>query len=176
MAKILLLLAQTGFQAKEYSDTRHVLAHAGHMVMTASRDGGIARSTADEGVITDVALADVHATDFDGVFVIGGPGCLSNLDNEETVRIMREAKESETMLYGAICVAPRILAKAGLLRGVRITGWDNDGKLGTICENGGCIQTAQSVTRDGRVITANGPMAATDWGETIVTALAGRPE
>src|SRR3989338_8231309 len=141
MAKILLLLAQSGFQTKEYGDTRHVLAHAGHMVMTASRDGGIARSTADEGVITDVALADVHATDFDGVFVIGGPGCLTHLDNEETVRIIREAKESETMLYGAIC------------------------------ENGGCIHTAQSVTRDVRVITANGPMAAADWGEVIVAAL-----
>ncbi len=172
MAKILFLVAQTGFQTKEYNDSKNALTLAGHTVTTASRDGGIAVSTADESIETDLKLPDVLVADYDGVFIIGGPGCLTHLDTEETVRIMREAKENEKIIYGAICIAPRILAKAKLLSGVHITAWDNDGKLGTICESGGCVHDLRPVVRDGRVITANGPQSAKDFGETIVATLA----
>ena len=174
MVKILLLVAQVGFQSKEYGDPKRVLTLAGHTVVTASRDGGIARSTQDEEIMTDIKLADVVTIDYGGVFAIGGPGCLTHLDNAETVRIMREAKESAEILYGGICIAPRILAKAGLLSGVRITGWNQDGKLGAICDNGKCIHEPRSSLRDGRVVTANGPQSATEFGEIIVSALSSK--
>ena len=40
MAKILLLIAQEGFQTKEYHDPKRVLLAAGHTVVTASVDSG----------------------------------------------------------------------------------------------------------------------------------------
>lgn len=172
MAKILFLVAREGFQTKEYNDPKEILMLAGHTVVTASRDGGIAVSNVGEQIETDLKLSDVVVADYDGVFIIGGPGCLTYLDNVETVCIMREAKVKDKIIYGAICVAPRILAKAKLLDGIRITGWDNDGKLGAICENGGCVQELRPVMRDGRVITANGPQSAKDFGDAIVAALA----
>jgi len=172
MATILLLIAQKDFQTKEYGDTKHTLEDAGHTVVTGSNERGIAQSNIHEEVTVDVALRDVHATDYDGVFAIGGPGALLSLDNVETVRIMTEAKGNGKMLYGAICIAPRILVKAGLLQGMHITGWDNDGKFGTICENGGAIHELRPVVSDERVITANGPQSAKDFGEAINKALA----
>lgn len=171
MATILLLIAQKGFQAKEYGDTKSTLEHAGHTVMTASVERGVAISNMGEEVGVDVALHEAHATDYDGVFAIGGPGALISLDNAETVRIMTEAKAEGSMPYGAICIAPRILLKAGLLKGARVTGWDNDGKLGTLCENTGATHELRSVISDGRVITANGPQSAREFGEAIARAL-----
>lgn len=171
MATILLLIAQKCFQSKEYSDTKRTLEDAGHTVVTGSNERGFARSNMDEDVAVDVALRDVHISDYDGVFAIGGPGALTSLDNGETVRIMTEAKAGGTIPYGAICIAPRILLKAGLLEKVRVTGWDNDGKFGTLCENGGAIHELRPVMCDGRVITANGPQSAKEFGEAICRAL-----
>lgn len=172
MGEILLLIAHEGFQSKEYHDTRDALERAGHKVVVGSDKEGLAHANTGEEVTVDHVTSTVHALDFDGVFVIGGPGALVHLDNDETVRIMREAKEQGHMPYGAICIAPRILIKAGLVRGLRVTGWDKDGKLETICENGGAMREARPVVVDGRVITGSGPEAAAEFGEAIGAALA----
>jgi len=172
MTKILLLVANEGFQTLEYDNPKHTLTEAGHIVITASRDGGTAISTDNEKIETDLKLSDVITSDYDGVFVIGGPGSIEYLNNNETARIIGEAKSSPHVFYGAICVAPRILAEAGLLVGTRITGWDNDGKLGGICDKYGCVRELHPVVRDGRVITADGPSSASAFGEEIVKALA----
>lgn len=174
MSTILLLIAHEGFQPKEYHDTRTALEAAGHTVVVASDAGGVAHASTGEEVMVDHLLAEIHAVDFDGVFAVGGPGALIHLDNDETVRIMREAKEEGVMPYGAICIAPRILLKAGLLRGVRMTGWNNDGKLETLCEHGDAIHDPKSVVVDGRVITADGPESAMAFGEAINAALVSR--
>lgn len=172
MGTILLLIAHEGFQSKEYHDTRDALERAGHKVVVGSDEGGLAHGNTGEEVTVDHVISAIHAADFDGVFAIGGPGALVHLDNDQTVRIVREAKEQGHMPYGAICIAPRILIKAGLVRGLRVTGWDKDGKLETICENGGAIHEARTMVVDGRVITGSGPEAATEFGEAIAGFLA----
>lgn len=170
MAKILLLIAQKGFQSKEYADTRAELEAAGHVVFTGSFAKGVAFSHMNEEVPVDAALAEVKAGDYDAVFAIGGPGALASLDNEETRRIFTEAKEKE-LSYGAICIAPRILAKAGVLRGLRATGWDEDAKLESIFSHNGVVYSRTGVVTDGRVVTADGPMSAKEFGKKINEAL-----
>lgn len=154
----------------EYADTKRELEAAGHVVITGSAAKGIAFSHMNEEVPVDVALADVKAGDYDAVFAIGGPGALASLDNEETARIFREAKE-QGLSYGAICIAPRILAKAGVLRGLRATGWDEDGKLESIFSNNGVEYFRSPVVIDGRVATADGPVSAKEFGRKINEAL-----
>lgn len=167
MAKILLLIAQKGFQSKEYADTRAELEAAGHVVITGSVAEGKALSHMNEEVEVNVALADVKAADYDAVFAIGGPGALSSLDTGEVARIFSEAKEEGDMPYGAICITPRILASAGVLSGLHATGWDEDGKLEHIFSENGVLYARLSVVADGRVITADGPMSAKEFGRTI---------
>jgi protease I len=171
MAKILLLIAQEGFQTKEYHDPKRVLEAAGHVVVTASLDGGTATSNIGEKTPVDIALREVRTTDYDGVFMIGGPGAPAFLDNAEAARIMTNAAAREGMCYGAICVSPRILAKEGVLSGKRATGWDLDHELAGIFEKNNVYYERAPVVVDGRVITADGPASAEAFGEAIVRRL-----
>lgn len=171
MANILLLVAQDGFQTMEYGEPKRILEAAGHHVVTGATEAGTARSNVGEEVIVDMPLRDAHAQDFDAVFAIGGPGALKHLDNAETARIMTEAKEGNKF-YGAICVSPRILAKAGVLSDVHATGWNGDGKLESIYMNAGVIYDKLPVVIDGKVVTADGPLSASGFGEAIKNLLA----
>lgn len=171
MAKVLFLIAQDGFQTKEYHDPKYVLEHAGHTVVAASVNGGSAVSNIGETVPVKFALKDVRVGDFDAVFAVGGPGALQHLDNDETARIMKEAEGREGMPYGAICISPRILAKAGVLKAKKATGWDEDHKLAEIFASHGVNYTQGPVITDGRVITADGPASAEAFGKAILRAL-----
>jgi putative intracellular protease/amidase len=168
MAKVLLLIAQEGFQTKEYHDPKRVLEDAGHSVITASVDGGVATSSAGDKTFVDLKLREVKIGDYDA---IGGPGAPKFLDNDETARIMTEALAREDVPYGAICISPRILAKAGVIHGKKVTGWDNDGKLGEVFEDAGAIYEHAPVVVDGRVVTADGPGSAEDFGKAIAKLL-----
>lgn len=171
MSRILLIIAQEGFQTKEYNDPKRILESAGHVVVTGATREGIAISNINEEVVVDVALSKISAEDYDAIFIVGGPGALAYLDNAETIRIMKDAEASEKILYGAICVSPRILAKAGLLSGHRATGWDGDGELSEIFSTNAVTYEQKPVVVDGRIITADGPISADAFGHTIDDSL-----
>lgn len=167
MKKVLLIIAQNGFQSKEYFDTKAEIETKGIAVVTVAPLRVPAFSHMGEEVIPEITLSAVQVSDYGGVFVIGGPGALEYLDNEETARIFKEAQKLGNYPYGAICISPRILAKAGVLTGKRATGWDDDHNLGVIFEKYGVIYKDEPVVVDGVVITANGPLAAHDFGKKI---------
>lgn len=171
MAKILLIIAQEGFQTKEYHDTKRVLENAGHVVITGGVEAGIAISNIGKEAVVDIPLTEVSAGDYDALFIIGGPGALQYLDNAETIRIMKDAAISERKFYGAICISPRILAKAGILVGKHATGWDDDGELAEIFKANGVLYERKPVVIDGNVITADSPMSAEAFGHAIADAL-----
>lgn len=165
--KVLLLVAQEGFQSKEYFDTRKTLEQAGIEVVTAAPSHTTAVSHINEEVMPDLDLKSVRIPDYNGIFAVGGSGALKHLDNEETVRIFKEVAQSKGYPYGAICISPRILARAGVLQGKRATGWDEDGALQEIFDAHGVTYIKEPVVVDGSVITANGPSVAHDFANTI---------
>ncbi len=67
-------------------------------------------------------------------------------------------------LLSAICIAPSILAHAGLLSGVRATAFPSQEADLTAH---GAVWTGASVEVDGRIVTGNGPEAAIEFGQTI---------
>ncbi|MEM2674590.1 MAG: DJ-1/PfpI family protein, partial [Candidatus Hadarchaeales archaeon] len=70
----------------------------------------------------------------------------------------------------AICIAPVILANAGLLENRKATVWD--GEFRRMLEEKGAKYVNKSVVVDGNIITANGPGAASEFGRTIAKELA----
>ena len=74
-------------------------------------------------------------------------------------------------VLAAICIAPTILAKAGVLDGKRATVWNKEGNNSKILENHGAIFTDEMVIVDGKIITANGPDAAEGFAIKIVEML-----
>jgi len=171
MKRILLIIAHEGFQPVEYSASRAAIESAGHSVIVASDGEGEANSALDFlPAKIDVNIMDAKAADYDGVFIIGGPGAMDHLDNENTYRLAGEA-QTGGKLWGAICVAPRILARAGLLKGRKATGWDGDNKLGEIFSGAGAEYVREPVVVDGKLFTAAGPKAAEEWGKAIAGSL-----
>jgi len=168
MKKILFIVAHEGFRPEEYYQPKAVLESAGHVVVTASDGTGDANPAYDgTPAKIDVSVDEARAGDYDGVFVIGGPGAMEHLDNEKVYRLMREASE-KGLLFGSICIATRILAKAGVVRGKKATGWDGDNELGGIITAAGGEYMREEVVVDGNLITATGPEAAEEWGKAIV--------
>lgn len=171
---ILLVIASNGYQQIEYSVPKKMLLDAGFNVITASDKSGVA--TAHNGSTThvDITLDKVIVNDYAGIFFIGGPGAGEYLDNNTSYKIIQDAFYQHKPI-GAICIAPRILANAGILDGKYATGWNEDGLLENIfTENNASYLPTESVVVDSHIITATGPSAAQEFGKRIIELLHNR--
>jgi len=169
--KVLLIVAHKGYQPIEYGEPKQILENAGFQVVTASNKPGVATATNDSTTTIDIVLDRVNVDNYAGIIFIGGSGCLEHLDNEVSYRIIRKAVKDYKLL-GAICVAPRILAKAGALNEKNATGWDSDSLLPGIYEQYNVSYLPKvNVVTDDITITATGPNAAKDFGKEIVNLL-----
>lgn len=177
---ILLIIAPEGYQKQEYLDTRHTLEDNGYTVVTAStRPGRAVAHTVQLGVINpdnsdtapiDMLIKNVSVDNHAGIFIIGGPGTLDHLSIPAVYNVMTEAF-SKNIVHGAICIAPRILAATSILTGKQATGWNADGSLETLFASTGCEYIPKPVVVDDLLITAEGPHAAREFGQAIVSAL-----
>ncbi len=174
MAKVLFVIAEKDFRDIEYFTPKMILENAGHGVKTASngKAGEIAVGADGGEVKIDVDLAEVNAGDFDAVVFVGGPGALENLDNEQSYRLTREIS-AERKLLAAICVAPVILAKAGVLKNRKATAWTSasDKSAVEILINNKVEFVDKDVVEDGNIITANGPKSAEKFGGKLKNPL-----
>jgi protease I len=167
---ILFLIAGDGFQPIEYGVPKKILENGGHVVVTGSDVNGEAIASDGSRVVVDIVLEDVELAKYGAVFIIGGPGALKHLEVQETNRILSEAMLRE-IPYGAICISPRILARAHVLVGKKATGWDDDEKLSQIFDENNVEYVHESVVVDGNVVTASGPSAAEGFGHAILDVL-----
>lgn len=172
MAKknVLLVIASQDYQPVEYLHTKDELEHGGIAVTTASDKMGQAQATDGSVTAVDIDLKKVNMTDFDGIFFIGGSGALDHLDNSTSYALLTKAAATNKPC-GAICISTRILARAGVLKGKKATGWNVDGKLPDILKKYGASYEEADVMVDGKVVTANGPIVAHQFGLAIVDVL-----
>lgn len=162
----LIIIAQQGYQDKEYEGTRAGLADAGYEITVASTEAGECVGKFGGSVISTIALDDVDVSSFNKIAFIGGPGAAALVDNEDAKRIARDALKFEKKL-GAICIAPTILARAGVLKGKKATVWDSGGVQATLLQSEGATYTGEDVTQDGDIVTASGPEAAEEFGRVF---------
>lgn len=170
MGRVLMVVAQERFRDEELFETRAVLERAGHACEVASRSAGDCSGVRGGHVDATLALGAVDASRYDAVVFVGGPGAQGLFDDADAQRVAREAAEAGEVV-AAICVAPVILANAGLLRGRRATAFHSE--LGALSARGAALQ-GEGVVVDGRIVTASGPAEARAFGRAISTALAGR--
>lgn len=168
--KALFIIAQTGYQDLEYGIPKQILEKAGIEVVTASKKAGICTGGLGGTATATISIDEVDVADYDAIVFIGGPGAVSYQHDVEAHLTAQEAITEEKVL-AAICIAPTILAYAGVLEGKKATVWNNDGKQQKLLEKEGAIFTGEKVTVDGKIITANGPAAAEEFGKSILKLL-----
>lgn len=171
--KVAMIIAFKDFKDEEYFVTKEVLEKAGVEVKTVSNKIGQAIGVGGGDTQVDLLSENLNSVDFDAIVFVGGPGAPKDLDNENSYALARTTIAQDKVL-AAICISPVILAKAGVLKGKKATVWSsalNTGPIKILKENGAAYE-AKQVVRDGKIITANGPAAAEEFGQEILQALA----
>lgn len=168
---VLLLIAHQGYQPIEYGTPKQILESAGIVVKTVSNTAGTAVATDGSKTNVDFTIDQINdITNYAGLFLIGGGGALENLDNPHVYKLVQKFAHAHKP-FGAICISPRILAKAGVLTGKKATGWDEDHELDKIFAQHGVTYEHKPVVTDGNIVTATGPRAAQEFGKAIVTVV-----
>ncbi|HOP08762.1 MAG TPA: DJ-1/PfpI family protein [Candidatus Methanofastidiosa archaeon] len=160
MAKIVMWVAQRGFRDEELFVPLDYLRKRGHDVVVVSHSAGKAESKFGEIFEVD-SLFEQDLSTADAFLLVGGPGTYDYLDDAKLHAFVRNAYDSG-ILVGAICYSPNILARAGIMNGIR-SAVSSDVAL----SKEGAIYTGSSVEVDGNIITADGPAAAMKWAESI---------
>lgn len=170
--KVVIIVAYKDYQDIEYRDTREAFNEAGYQVKIASSSLGQASGKLGGSLEVDVALSELDVANFDAVVFVGGPGAQEYVDDAQAHKVAQDTVSQDKVL-AAVCIAPEILAKAGALEGKKATVWSSDVDRSPIkvLEDGGAEYIDQNVVQDGKIITANGPAAAKEFGQTIVETL-----
>jgi len=172
--KILMIIAYNGYQDLEYGIPREIFEKAGCVVMTASSSLGQASGKLGGSTKVDLTLGQVKVDDFDAIVFVGGPGASEYFDDLKAHEIAKKALD-ENKVLAAICIAPVILAKSGVLSGRKATVWSSSvlDKSGIDeLKKGGAEYVDQNVVLDKNLITANGPEAAEKFAQIIIEKLA----
>ncbi len=165
--RVVLIIAHKGFRDEEYARPRAVFEAKGFQITVASSSLEMATGMLGARVKPDILVSDIAVGNYDAIVFVGGVGAKEYWDDPNAHRIAREAVGQGKVL-AAICIAPATLARAGVLKGKRVTAFK--GVIGEV-RAGGATYTGADVERDGLIITAIGPQAAAKWGEEIVKAL-----
>ena len=165
--KVLIVIAPDNFRDEEYREPRAILEARGCQVTVASDRPGTATGMLGMTVTPDTTLDKVAAKDYDLVVFVGGYGAETYYNHPTAHAIATETVRAGRPV-GAICVAPTILANAGLLKGKNATVWESQSKA---LVAGGACYTAGHVEHDGLIITADGPTSARLFGEELARAL-----
>ena len=167
MKKIVFVIASDKFRDEEYFHPKDVLTKADVSVVTASSKLNTSTGMLGGQVKPEVLLSDVKESDYDGIVFVGGGGSKEYF-NDPTAHALAKKFYDNKKIVSAICIAPSILANAGLLMGKKANSYPSE--VPNLGEKG-AIVTENDVVRDGLIITATGPAAATKFGHTILEAL-----
>jgi protease I len=168
--KAVLVIAAKDFQDDEFAKPREALQAAGISVTVASTTLNEVTGMNGAKVKPDMLLNNVKAENFDAVVFIGGSGAVQYLDDPVAHALAKNAVARQKIV-GAICLAPVILANAGLLTGKRATCFPTQGSNLKMAK---VVYTGKPVEKDGRIITADGPASAQAFGKELVKALGGK--
>lgn len=156
-----------GFEEIEALAPVDFLKRMGVEVVTVGVSGKFICGAHGINVEADILLSDVQLNDdLQGVMLPGGMPGADNLDKCADVHRAIDFCIDNNKTVAAICAAPFILGKKGILNGKNATCFPGfEGEL-----TGACISEAGVVT-DGNVITARGAGVAWEFGAAIGTAL-----
>lgn len=112
----------------------------------------------------DAFFDDVHLHHFDCLLLPGGPGVHSLLEDERILMMCKNFYQKGHLL-AAICAAPLVLYKAGLLNDKKYTA--HFSVVDTLTH----VQLNSPVIQDANIITANGPGSAILFGLQILRHL-----
>ncbi|MBR6379797.1 MAG: DJ-1/PfpI family protein [Fibrobacter sp.] len=167
--QILFLMAD-GFEETEFVTPFDYLQRAGIDVALASVSGKIEVVGAHGlKIATDFALSGADTAAFDGILLPGGGIGVKNLKaSAEVEKVICDFNDQDKWIF-AICAAPLVLSKAGILVDRTVTCFPGcEGEL--VCNK----FVEDRVVVDGHVVTSRGAGTAEEFAFECIAQLGGR--
>lgn len=164
MAKALVLMAD-GFEEIEFTSIVDILRRGGVTVMIAGLDDGLKTGSRGIKMMPDTALENIKEL-YDIIILPGGSPGYVNLGNDKRVIDLVNKYYREGKIVAAICAAPTVLAKAGILAGRNatvFTGMETELKTAKYVD--------KQVVEDGNIITSQGPGTAMEFALMLLKRL-----
>ena len=165
--KAVLIIAKETFRDEELFDTQKALEEEGIETAIASSITGTCMGKLGATAESTILVKDLSAQNYDAIIFVGGNGAMQYYDDPAALSLAVQA-DQKCKALAAICIAPRILANAGLLEGKTATCYVSESEA---IQKLGANYTGNDVEQDGKTITANGPHAAYNFGKTIAKEL-----
>jgi len=170
MARVLVPLAQ-GCEEIEAVTIIDLLRRAGIEVVTAGLDAEPVTASRGTVLVPDTVLDRILEDHFDMIALPGGQPGADHLNQDSRIHRLITRLADQARYVAAICAAPQVLAKAGLLNGRRATSYP-----GAIAADVyPAINLAEDpVVVDDKIVTSRGPGTAMDFALQLIELLAGR--
>lgn len=176
--RILMVVAPFEFEERELLEPKGLFERLGAGVEVAST-AAVARGDRGTEIRPDLVLeAPEIATGgrrgYDAIVVVGGSGAQTYLwDHGMLHSLLRLARDAGAVI-GASSLGTPVLARAGLLGGVRATVFGLPHARHEL-ERVGAVHIDDPVVVDGDIVTGAGPDAASPFAEAVARAVAERP-
>lgn len=164
---ILIFLPSKGFNEQEFLVTSKNLAKTGFSVFIASDAIYFCEGNNGLKVKNDISILNIHEANFNAFVLIGGNGVKNYWNNKILHKIIQKFITADKIV-AAICAAPVILAKAGILKNQKATCFaEVKNELLTAEAN----YTDKGVCKSGNIITASAPENSLEFVQLIINEL-----
>lgn len=169
MASVLVPLAD-GFEEMEGMIIIDVLRRGGVHVTTAGLTDGTIVAARKTRHIPDMTLDEAWEASYDMVVLPGGGRGAELLGKDSRIATLLKKMDAEGKYIGAICAAPNVLRKSGIIHGeIPFTMFPD-----IVSEATGGEYTGGRLVQHGRIVTSVGPGSAFEFALHILEMLAGQ--
>ena len=164
--KTVLVTIAPGFEEIETITVVNILRRAGARVTLAGTVPGILKGSRNIKLEPDEILDNIGEKEFDLIFLPGGQSCTDNLKKDKRIEKILKRMQNQDKYIAAICAAPTVLKKAGILKGKSITSHPS-------FQSEFDCYLKDRVVVDEKLITSQGPGTAMEFSLKLVEILFG---
>jgi len=165
--KILIAVAPEKFRDEELAVPVANFRKAGIAFDIASTCRGSCLGMLGAKTTATLTFEEVDPNQYGGLVIIGGSGSQTYLWNNARILYLVKHFNESRKIVAAICLAPVVLARAGVLKGKKATYFESPDSTREM-KSGGAVLVKKPVVVDGYIITANGPSAAQEFADSIL--------
>jgi len=164
---VLMVIAPKDFRDEEFKEPYDLFTDSGIKVIVASTDTVPAKGMLGMVVTPDILLDQVIPDSFDALVIVGGTGCKILWDNTTLYKIVQNFNATKKTI-AAICIAPVVLARAGILKDIKATVYPT---VKEHIEKYDADYTDADVEVSGNIITGSNPDASKEFATAILNTL-----